>query len=110
MHYSGIKTCDIANGFGVRTVLFVSGCRNQCEGCFQPETWDFDHGRLFTKKTEDEIIKSTKPYYIAGLTLLGGEPFEEGNQKRLTSFMRKFKQECPEKNVWAFTGYLLEDL
>ena len=110
MYYSGIKYCDIANGVGVRTVLFVSGCRNHCEGCFQPETWNFCHGEEFTKGVEDEIIESVRPGYVAGLTLLGGDPFEEENQEGLIEFMRRFKSECPGKDVWAFTGYLYEDL
>ena len=110
MNYSEIKYYDIANGTGVRTTLFVSGCRNHCEGCFQPETWNFDNGELFTEKEENQIIESVKSDYIAGITLLGGDPFEEENQVVLAPFMKKFKAECPGKNVWAFTGYLLDDL
>ncbi len=109
MNYSNIKYYDIANGLGVRTVLFVSGCRNHCENCFQPETWDFEYGKPFTKETEDELIESVKPDYIQGLTLLGGEPFEPENQKVLAPFMKRFKEECPDKDVWAFTGYLLDE-
>ena len=56
MNYGAIKKCDIANGVGVRTVLFVSGCTHHCKGCFQPETWNFDYGERYTKETEDEII------------------------------------------------------
>ena len=58
MNYGAIKKCDIANGVGVRTVLFVSGCTHHCKGCFQPETWNFDYGERYTKETEDEIIES----------------------------------------------------
>lgn len=110
MNYSEIKYYDIANGTGVRTTLFVSGCRNHCEGCFQPETWDFDDGQLFTVETENEIISSVEPDYIEGLTLLGGDPFEPENQFRLIEFLRRFRMKCPSKNIWAYTGYLLEDL
>ena len=110
MYYSEIKYFDIANGVGVRTTLFVSGCRNHCKGCFQPDTWDFQNGKPFTKETEDEIISSMDSEYIAGLTLLGGDPFEEENQEGLIGFMRRFKSQCPGKDVWAFTGYLIEDL
>lgn len=110
MYYSEIKYFDIANGVGVRTTLFVSGCRNHCKGCFQPDTWDFQNGKPFTKETEDEIISSMDSEYIAGLTLLGGDPFEEENQEGLIGFMRRFKSQCPDKDVWAFTGYLIEDL
>ena len=103
MNYSAIKYCDIANGTGVRTVLFVSGCRNHCKDCFQPETWAFEYGNPFTGEVEDEIIASLKPDYIRGLTLLGGDPFEPENQKALLPFMRRVKAECPGKDVWAYT-------
>ena len=108
MNYSAIKYCDIANGTGVRTVLFVSGCRNHCKDCFQPETWAFEYGNPFTGEVEDEIIASLKPDYIRGLTLLGGDPFDPENQKVLLPFMRRVKAECPGKDVWAYTGYIYE--
>lgn len=108
MNYSAIKYCDIANGTGVRTVLFVSGCRNHCKDCFQPETWAFDYGESFTKEIEDEIIASLEPTYIKGLTLLGGDPFEPENQAALLPFMLRVKEACPEKDVWAYTGYVLD--
>lgn len=108
MYYSAIKYTDIANGLGVRTVLFVSGCRNRCKGCFQPETWNFCNGQLFDKEAEDAIIESLKPTYIKGLTLLGGDPFEPENQNGLISFVRKVKKECSDKDIWAYTGYLLD--
>ena len=73
MHYGEIKNCDIANGLGVRVTLFVSGCTNHCENCFQPQTWDFCYGKPFTSETEDELIRLLSPDYINGLTLLGGE-------------------------------------
>ncbi len=108
MNYSAIKYCDIANGIGVRTVLFVSGCRNHCKDCFQPETWSFENGELFTEEVEDEIIESLKPDYIKGLTLLGGDPFEPENQQALLPFMRRVREVCPDKDVWAYTGYVLD--
>lgn len=108
MNYSAIKYCDIANGMGVRTVLFVSGCRNHCKDCFQPETWSFTNGERFTASVEDEIIASLRPDYIKGLTLLGGDPFEPENQEALLPFMRRVKEACPKKDVWAYTGYVLD--
>lgn len=109
MNYCGIKKCDIANGTGVRVTLFVSGCTHHCKGCFQPETWNFDYGNEFTRETENEIIEAMKPDYIHGLTLLGGEPFEPENQKRLVGFLKRIKAEYPKKSIWAYTGYLLDD-
>lgn len=110
MHYGQIKNCDIANGEGVRVTLFVSGCTNRCKGCFQPETWDFSYGNPFTEETEDQILEMLKPAYINGLTLLGGEPFEPENQRALVPFLRRVKQAFPEKTVWAFSGFTLEQL
>jgi len=109
MNYSVIKNCDIANGEGVRVTLFVSGCRNYCKNCFQPETWDFNYGKPFTAETEDEIIRLLKPDHIKGLTLLGGEPFEPENQPTLISLLKRVKQVYPQKDIWCFTGFKLDD-
>lgn len=108
MNYAAVKYCDIANGTGVRTVLFVSGCRNHCKGCFQPETWDFSHGAPFTGEVEEEILASLDPPYIRGITLLGGDPMEPENQKALLPFLKRLKERHPKKDVWAYTGYVLE--
>ena len=108
MNYAGIKYCDIANGTGCRTVLFVSGCRNACKGCFQQQTWDFGYGGPFDEKVQKEVLDSLAPDYITGITLLGGEPFEPENQKELVPFMRKVVAQYPNKNVWAFTGYIYD--
>lgn len=110
MHYGEIKNCDIANGIGVRVSLFVSGCTNHCEGCFQPETWDFNYGNDFTEETENRILEMLVPDYICGLTVLGGEPFEPENQRVLVDFLRKVRRKYPEKSIWCFTGFTLEML
>lgn len=110
MNYGAIKKCDIANGVGVRTVLFVSGCTHHCKGCFQPETWNFDYGEMYTKETEDEIIESLRPDYVDGITLLGGEPFEPENQRELVKLLRRIKKELPQKTVWSFSGFTYEEL
>ena len=110
MNYGAIKKCDIANGVGVRTVLFVSGCTHHCKGCFQPETWNFDYGERYTKETEDEIIESLRPDYVDGITLLGGEPFEPENQRELVKLLRRIKKELPQKTVCSFSGFTYEEL
>lgn len=109
MNYGEIKKCDIANGIGVRVSLFVSGCTHHCKGCFNEDTWDFGYGKPFTKETEDEIIEYLKPSYISGLTLLGGEPFEKQNQRVLVPFLKRVRETYPEKNIWCYTGYLLDE-
>lgn len=110
MYYGGIKDCDVANGPGVRVTLFVSGCTNHCEGCFQPQTWDFCYGEPFTGETEERLLRMLRPAYIRGLTVLGGEPFEPENQRALLPFLRRVRRELPEKDIWAFTGFTWETL
>lgn len=108
MYYGNIKKNDIANGLGVRVSLFVSGCTHACEGCFNAETWNFTYGQPFTEETEEEILKALSPGQIAGLTLLGGEPFEPENQRVLTPFLHRVRERYPDKDVWCYTGYLLD--
>ncbi|MCD7843240.1 MAG: anaerobic ribonucleoside-triphosphate reductase activating protein [Clostridiales bacterium] len=108
MNYAAIKTHDIANGPGVRVSLFVSGCTHHCEGCFNPETWDFHYGQPYTAETEQEILDACDKPYIRGLSLLGGEPFEPANQKALLPLLRRFRERFPDKTVWCYSGYNYE--
>ncbi|MBS1338459.1 MAG: anaerobic ribonucleoside-triphosphate reductase activating protein [Lachnospira sp.] len=108
MNYAEIKYCDVANGPGVRTSLFVSGCSHHCPGCFNEIAWDFNYGKPFTQDTIDSIIESLKPDYIQGLTLLGGEPFEYSNQKGLLHLVRQVREVLPQKDIWCFTGFLFD--
>ncbi len=110
MNYASIKYCDIANGPGVRTSLFVSGCTHHCKGCFNEVTWDFGYGRPFTEQTAAEILASIQPSYIHGLSLLGGEPMEPANQRALLPLLRQFKEQFPRKNIWCYSGYTFEQL
>lgn len=108
MNYSKIDPMSIVDGDGCRVTLFVSGCRNHCRGCFNPETWNFDYGQPYTEITENEIIEACKKSYIAGLTVLGGEPMEKENQAEIYKLITNFKRIYPGKNVWLFTGYVYE--
>lgn len=108
MNYAAIRTCDVANGPGVRVSLFVSGCTHRCKGCFNESLWDFAAGEPFTETVEVRIIEASAPSYIDGLTLLGGEPFEPSNQECLVPFLRKWRMAYPAKNVWCYTGCVLE--
>ncbi len=105
MNYATIKWYDVSNGPGVRVSLYVSGCRNKCKNCFNPETWDFDYGQPFTEETENKILDAMEPEYIKGFTLLGGDPFEPENAEVLAPFMRRMRKRYPEKSLWCFTGY-----
>ncbi len=109
MNYASIRTCDIANGEGVRVSLFVSGCTHRCRGCFNEEAQSFSYGQPFTPEVEDELLKALEPAHIAGLTLLGGEPMEPRNQLGLIGFLRRFKEKFKGvKTLWIYTGCVYE--
>lgn len=110
MNYGEIKKNDIANGEGVRTSLFVSGCRHHCKNCFNQATWDFGYGELFTEKTMEELFGACVPSWINGLSLLGGEPFEPENQKVLLPFLIMFKEKFPDKTIWCYSGFTFEEI
>lgn len=108
MFYANIKKHDVANGVGVRVSLFVSGYTHRCKGCFNAEAWDFHYGSPYTEQTEEEILQALDKEYIAGLSLLGGEPFEPCNQRALLPLLRKFKERFPQKTVWCYSGYTFD--
>lgn len=110
MYYGLIKKCDIANGEGIRVSLFVSGCRNKCKGCFQPETWDFKYGKIFDNTALEELLSAVDNPSVRGLTVLGGEPLEPENQPDVLSILRIFKNKYPQKTVWLYTGSTYEEL
>ncbi len=88
--------------------MFVSGCNHHCKDCFNEVAWDFNYGTPFTEETIETVIEYMKPSYIAGLTLLGGEPMEPANQKGLLPLVRRVKEVYPEKTIWCFTGFLFD--
>ena len=106
MYYGEIKPCDIANGAGVRVSLFVSGCTNRCEHCFQPQTWDFSYGQPFTETTQTYLLSLLAPSYISGLTLLGGEPFEPENQRSLLPFLPGTRRPAPKGHLVLYRLHL----
>ncbi len=110
MNYANIKYNDIANGLGVRTGLFVSGCRHACKGCFNESAWDFNCGKKFTNEVANEILDSIEPYYISGLSLLGGEPLDPKNQEEVAKLILKFRKRFGEsKDIWCYTGYIYKE-
>ena len=108
MNFAAIKKHDIANGVGVRVSLFVSGCTHRCKGCFNAEAWDFAYGQPFTEEAQRDVLAAVGKDYIAGLSLLGGEPFEPQNQRALLPLLRAFRARVPQKTVWCYTGYTLD--
>lgn len=110
MNWAEIKYNDIANGEGVRTSLFVSGCRHHCKNCFNEIAWDFQYGKPFDEATAEKILNSVEPDWINGVSLLGGEPFEPENQQALLDFLTEFKARFANKNVWCYTGFTYEEI
>ena len=111
MNYASIRTCDIANGDGVRVSLFVSGCTHHCPGCFNLEAQSFTYGAPFTPEVEDEILDACDKSFIAGLTILGGEPMEPVNQRGLLTLLRRFRARFGHsKTIWIYTGCVIEEL
>lgn len=104
MNYATIKWTDIANGEGVRISLFVSGCTRRCKDCFNAVAWDFSYGKPFDESVRESIYEGLKAEYIAGLSLLGGEPLEPENQRALLPFVKEVKKRFPEKSIWCYTG------
>lgn len=110
MYYGAIKPLDISNGPGVRVSLFISGCRNRCEGCFQPETWSFTYGKEFDSKALLELLTMLGDEHVKGLSILGGDPFEPENRDEVLNICKWCKYIFPQDSVWVWTGYLFEDL
>ena len=109
MNYATIKWTDIANGEGVRISLFVSGCTHHCKNCFNQVAWDFSYGEPFDEYIQNKILDGLSSSFISGLSLLGGEPLEPQNQTALLPFIQEVKRRFPEKTIWCYTGYLLDE-
>lgn len=108
MNYGKINRCDIANGPGVRVSLFVSGCRNHCKGCFNPETWNFDYGQSFGIDAMNYILEALGKNFVDGFTILGGDPFEPENQFVVVDILSKVRDVYPYMDIWVYTGYLYD--
>lgn len=109
MNYAKIRKFDVSNGPGVRTTLFVSGCTNNCEGCFNKELQDFNYGEKWTKEIEDEFIRQVKNPNIVGVNILGGEPMDQIKDDSLSRLLQRIKNET-KKSIWLWSGYIYEDI
>lgn len=110
MNYIKLSKYDTANGEGIGTVLWVSGCSHQCLGCHNPTTWDFNVGGPYTDSVTTNLIDSLRPSYIKRLTLSGGDPLAYSNRQEVLKILKQVKQELPRIKVWCYTGFLFEDL
>lgn len=110
MKYNTIRQLDIANGPGCRVSLFVQGCSFNCPGCFNTVARDFAGGKEFTDQTLELLLELLKPDHVSGLSILGGEPLHPQNREATLSLVKRIKKVYPEKSIWLWTGYLLEEV
>ncbi len=112
MHYHNYYPVDVVNGPGTRCSLFVSGCVHQCRGCYNKSTWRLDSGHLFTQQMEDRVIADLNDTRIKrrGLSLSGGDPLQPENVSSVLKLVLRVREECPDKDIWLWTGYLLNEL
>ena len=113
MNFANIKYCSTTNGIGVRTSVFVSGCRIHCKGCFNQQAWDFKYGKEFTDDVIERVLESIEPVYCSGLTILGGEPLDPNNLEGVNHLIDRFRErfgKSEEKTIWLYTGYKFDSL
>lgn len=110
MNYHKIEKTSIANGIGIRVVLWVSGCSLHCKGCHNPETWSLNSGKLFDEEAKKELFEALDKPYIQGITLSGGHPLENENLNEIYELIIEIKEKCPHKDIWLYTGYHFEDI
>lgn len=110
MRYASIRELDISNGEGVGVALFVQGCNFHCHNCFNKDTWDFNGGKEWTSRIEDEFIELASRPYIKRISILGGEPLADENLDTVLNLVNKICLLLPEKDIWLYTGYTLEEI
>ena len=110
MNYHNVTKCDMLNGEGVRTVLWVAGCPHSCKGCFNRQTWDKNSGIPFTSDVVDEILQALSEPFCNGLTLSGGDPLATYNYETVLDLCKLVKNQFPTKTIWIYTGYVLDEV
>ena len=110
MNYHKIEKTSIANGTGIRVVLWVSGCSLHCKGCHNPETWSLCSGDLFDEEAKKELFEALDKPYIQGITFSGGHPFEKSNRSTIYCLVKEIKEKFPQKDIWLYTGYTWEEI
>ena len=110
MNYIKINKCDVANGQGVRVVLWLSGCSLHCHGCHNPETWNKDYGKIFDDDSKKELFDALSKNYIKGITFTGGHPLEDYNVSDVYDLIKEIRNKFPNKDIWLYTGLIFEDI
>jgi anaerobic ribonucleoside-triphosphate reductase activating protein len=110
MNYHNITYPDMLNGDGLRVVLWLSGCSHHCKCCQNPQTWDAKSGIPFDEKAKEELFRELEKDYISGITLSGGDPLHNNNVREVYQLLQKIKNKYPEKTIWIYTGYTIEEI
>ena len=110
MNYHKIEKTSIANGTGIRVVLWCSGCSLHCKGCQNPETWSLCSGKPFDETAKAELFEALDKPYIQGITFSGGHPLEDANVETIYLLIKEIKEKFPTKDIWLYTGYTLEQI
>ena len=110
MRYADFYDCDICNGNSIGVSLFVQGCPLHCEGCFNPETWDFNNGKEWNSNSEEKFLSLINREYIKRISILGGSPLCDENANDVLALVKKIKELHPDKKIWIYTGYTWEYL
>ena len=110
MNYHKIEKTSVANGTGIRVVLWVSGCSLHCKECHNPETWNLNSGKPFDREAKNELFEALDKSYIQGITFSGGHPLEDANVECIYNLILEIKDKFPEKDIWLYTGYQFEDV
>ena len=108
MRFAQIRKEDISNGPGIRVSLFVQGCNRHCDGCFNPETWDYNGGKIFNRRIQELFLDLGKEKRITGFSILGGEPLDQ--DEHMLELIKQIKERYPDKTIWMWTGYTYEEL
>lgn len=110
MNYHKIEKTSIANGEGIRVVLWCSGCSLHCKGCQNPSTWKVNSGKLFDDDAKKELFEALDKPYIQGITFSGGHPLEKENVDTIYSLIVEIREKYPSKDIWLYTGYTWDSL
>lgn len=110
MNYHKIEKTSIANGEGIRVVLWVSGCSLHCKGCHNPSTWNINSGEPFDENAKKELFEALDKPYIQGITFSGGHPLEKENVEEIYYLIVEIRQRFPTKDIWLYTGYTWDSL
>ena len=110
MRYSAIQRCEYVNGNDIGVSLYIQGCSLHCQGCFNPETWDFNGGEEFDTAAYNHLLTLLDKPYITRFSILGGEPLERCNWEDLSGLIHSIREHKPDLDIWLYTGYTYEFL